>query len=278
VYGGFLVLVGVVVYTAVSEPRKNQENPKIANNLHPKAEQRSTPSSGLEIPTKQSNLTFENPQNLEIISEKWKQKEKILNDDKSRPAAYQQQLEEKSPQDLVFGTAKTLSVIDGADGEKLSYTNNKENRSIQKVDGKPVTQMKYIYGEFGQLMILGFPNRTEASRIIRMQSQTEAETVDVLPRFNYHEKRRWYIDGWAWISEDLLLAISHEEDGKSEVVVKTHFYSYERRTNTLRTLVPPDEVNPYQSIEFHGINRESATIKLSDEQGRVIFLRLTASG
>jgi hypothetical protein len=214
------------------------------------------------------------PQILEIISDKWKTKEKWAeNMVADRPEKYQKSLDEEAPEDLKFGAAIRLRLIKEKDGARLSYLDDKNQVSV-KVDGMSSNIKQYAYGRRGNMIIIGFPDREEASRIVHLNNETAGKTAATLPKFNYHEKRRWYIDGWAWISEKELLGLSHEEDGKSEGIVKSHFYYYDMKSKTLCTLVLPDEVDPYQAIDFHGMNPETGIMKISDEQGNVFYLRM----
>jgi len=222
--------------------------------------------------------TAEMPPSREIVSQKWKGKERLLDEDKSRPASYQKSLEEPVPADLKFGASVRLSLVDHGEAGRLEYPNDNLSQKVVTVDGRQVNELQYVYGQHGNMKILGFPYHTEASRVIKMKNQTEGETVAILPRFNYHERRRWYIDGWAWLSDNELLGLSHEEDGKSEGIAKSHFYSYDMDTKTLRTLVPPDEVDAYQALDFHGMNPETKTMKISDEAGNVFYLRYDKPG
>jgi len=98
---------------------------------------------------------------------------------------------------------------------------------------------------------------TNASRGIRqgrivLRKNTEARIYEAkdeklyncsdiqLPLFNFGEKRRWYINDWQFLNDDVLLGISNEEDSERDIVKDVRLYTYEIGSKTLRRVALPD--------------------------------------
>jgi hypothetical protein len=189
-----------------------------------------------------------------------------------RPEAYQKVLDAPTPPHLHLAPAKELVLVNPIDAEKVNFEIKQTPAQNLIIDGISCKDSEYAYSRNNDLIVLGGA-RDDDKKLIRMRNETIGNTIEILPKFNFNEKRRWYIESWNWMTITELLGFSQEEDGKAEGIVMSHFYSYEYTTKSLCTLTLPQEINPYQPLDIKGINCGARMLKISDEGGNTYYLR-----
>jgi len=178
---------------------------------------------------------------------------KSASGEKSGPLSQNEQLQKKlleqpTPEWLVVGPNRTSILLRSEPFDPRQHRPKGDVTLLSsggiKVDGKSMT----IADEF---------KPTNASRGIRqgrivLRKNTEARIYEAkdeklyhcsdiqLPLFNFGEKRRWYINDWQFLNDDVLLGISNEEDSERDIVKDVRLYTYEIGSKTLRRVALPD--------------------------------------
>jgi hypothetical protein len=193
---------------------------------------------------------------------------------KNRPRSFQRALDESPPKNLRFSPSKQLENLDGGKASLLDYTINQIPIGRIVIDGKTYDEGGTLGAKNKDLIIIRFKSETMDNRLVRVADENNCTTIANLPKLNYNENRRWWIQEWSWLSDSELIGSSFEEDDQSSCVVKSHLYLYDYTKETLCTLVPPPGVNPYQTLSLDGINRGARALKMSDESGNIYYLKI----
>lgn len=110
------------------------------------------------------------------------------------------------------------------------------------------------------------------SRIYKIEDGALKLLSDMpLPKFNYGEDRRWYLSDWQWLSSNLLVAVSNEENPATDMIADSGLYVYDLDAKSLSRVKIPDVIDSTAGISIHSIEGNNIYLR---NRNRIIQIEL----
>jgi hypothetical protein len=189
-----------------------------------------------------------------------------------RPATLQKALNESAPDWLRSVAPKILPLAPADLANRAVFD---RSQGIIQIDGKSLSiegrRLDYLHPDTihwaalspsGKRVVLGMPSRDPEYKVADIANNRLEMTSDSLPKLNYFDEQRWWLNDWIWLSDSALLSIADEEDPTGDAIASTRLYHYDLATKTLQRLDLPN-VPPGAVFKVIGIDRKSRCLKIS---------------
>lgn len=189
-----------------------------------------------------------------------------------RPITLQKALNQSAPDWLRSVPSKILTLAPADLASKAAFD---RPQGIIQIDGKSLSidgrRLDYLHPDTihwaamspsGKRVVLGMPSRDPEYKVAGIANNRLEMTSELLPKLNYFDEQRWWLNDWIWLSDSALLSIADEEDPTGDAIVSTRLYHYDLATKTLQRLDLPD-VPSGAVFKVIGIDRNLRLLKIS---------------